>query len=95
MIYFEIASLAACQCDAEKGVLQNYSWERIKSGYFAVRRNYGDSNLKANRFASMAYKEDDKGAAQQGFAVIGEKWSSDVWMNRETFDTVKAWAGSQ
>jgi hypothetical protein len=92
MLYFEIASLVACQCDSTKTALQNFSWARIKNGYFALEQLYGFSNRKRNRFASMAYKEDDKLAASPALRQIGEDWDADVWVKREKFDAAKAWA---
>ena len=92
MLYFEIASLVACQCDAEKTALQDFSWARIKSGYLALGQLYGVSSLKRNRFASMAYKEDDKPAARLALEQIGEDWDESVWTKREKFDAAKAWA---
>jgi hypothetical protein len=92
MLYFEIASLVACQCDAEKTALQNFSWARIKSGYFALGQLYGVSERKRNRFASMAYKENDLPAARLALKQIGDKWDEGVWVKREKFDAAKAWA---
>ncbi len=92
VLYFEIASLVACQCDAEKTALQNFSWARIKSGYFSLGQLYGISSRKRNRFASMAYKEDDKPAGRLALEQIAEDWDEGVWVKREKFDAAKAWA---
>jgi hypothetical protein len=94
-LYFEIASLVACQCDSEKTSLQNMSWPRIKRGYAALEQLYGVSNLKRNRFASMAFKAEDKAAAHEAFAMMGDDWEKKVWMSSEKFETAKAWATSQ
>jgi hypothetical protein len=95
ILYFEITSLKACQCDAEKDVLQNMSWPRIKSGYAALEQLYGVSSLKRNRFASMAVKARDKQAARSEFAVIGTEWNKEVWSNDSEFENAKSWAMSQ
>ena len=53
--YFEVASEIACQYDLKESPAPKMSWEKIKQGYAAIDRLYGQSNLKANRFAYMAY----------------------------------------
>jgi hypothetical protein len=91
-LYFEIASLVACQCDSEKTALQNMSWPRIKQGYAALEKLYGVSNMKRNRFASMAFKVDDKPAAQAAFIEMGNDWEKKVWLSSEKFENAKTWA---
>jgi hypothetical protein len=95
ILYFEITSLKACQCDAEKDAMQNMSWPRIKLGYAAMEQMYGVSSLKRNRFASMAVKAGDKEAAKTEFAVIGTEWNKEVWKNNSEFENAKSWAMSQ
>jgi hypothetical protein len=95
IIYFEISSLLACQCQSTKSSLEGLSWPHIQRGYTALRRRYGVSNIKLNRFALMAYSSDDKPAAQQTFVAIGEDWDHTVWKNQQTFQDAKAWAASQ
>ena len=94
-LYFEIASLVACQCDSEKTALQNMSWPRIKQGYAALEQLYGVSSMKRNRFASMAFKVDDKPAAQAAFIEMGNDWEKKVWLSSEKFESAKAWARSE
>ena len=95
ILYFEITSLKACQCDAEKDAMQNMSWPRIKLGYAALGQMYGVSSLKRNRFASMAIKAGDKEAARTEFAVIGTEWDKEVWKNNSEFENAKSWALSE
>jgi hypothetical protein len=95
IIYFEIAGVVACQCQSQKTPLEDLSWPRIQLGYIALRQRYGISSLKLNRYALMAYSSDDKVAANQAFAEIGEDWDHDVWKNQKTFEDAKAWAASQ
>jgi hypothetical protein len=95
IIYFEIASLVACQYESTKTSLEGMSWPRVSRGYAALNQRYGVSNLKLNRFAVMAYFSDDKPAAQQALAAIGEDWDHTVWKNQQTFQDAKAWAASQ
>lgn len=94
-LYFEIASLVACQCDSEKTALQNMSWPKIKRGYAALEQLYGVSNLKSNRFASMAFKAEDKLAAREAFVQMGNDWEKKVWMSSEKFENARAWATSE
>jgi hypothetical protein len=95
ILYFEITSLKACQCDAPKDVLQNMSWPRIKSGYAALEQMYGASSMKRNRFASMAVKAGDKEAAREAIVAIGTEWDKDVWLSSEKFESAKNWAMSE
>ncbi len=95
ILYFEITSLEACQCDAEKDVLQNMSWQRIKRGYSALELMYGVSSLKRNRFASMAVKANDKDAAHNAFSAIGTEWNKEVWNNEAQFEGARNWAMSE
>ena len=95
ILYFEITSLKACQCDAEKDAMQNMSWPRIKRGYAELEQTYGVSSLKRNRFASMAVKARDKEAARTEFAIIGSEWDKDVWRNDAEFESAKTWALSE
>ena len=94
-LYFEIASLVACQCDSEKTALQNMSWVKIKRGYSALEQLYGVSNLKRNRFASMAFKAGDKPAAREALAQVGNEWEKKVWISSGKFESAKAWATSE
>jgi len=95
MIYFEIATLVGCQCQTERVSLGGMSWPRVQAGYLVLWQKYGTSNVKANRFALLAYSSDDKRAARQAFSSIGENWDNTVWKNKDTFDSVKAWAASE
>lgn len=57
-----------------------------------LKRLYGSSNLKANRYALFAFMAKDKMAAQEGFAVINAP-ESDIW-DQNTFDGIRNWASS-
>jgi hypothetical protein len=95
ILYFEITSLKACQCDAQQDVLQNMSWLRIKRGYAALEQMYGVSSLKRNRFTSMAVKAGDKVAARNEFIEMGADWDKDIWRSSEKFENAKSWAMSE
>jgi hypothetical protein len=95
MLYFEIASLVSCQCDAEKNALQNMSWPRIKQGYAALAQQYGVSTLKRNRFASMAVNAGDKQAAREAIGEMGAEWLREVWISSAKFESAKNWAMSE
>jgi hypothetical protein len=91
ILYFEITSLKACQCDAKQTAMQHMSWPRIKRGYAALEQLYGVSSLKRNRFASMAVKAGDKEAAREAIVAIGTEWDKDVWLSSEKFENAKSW----
>jgi Domain of unknown function (DUF4034) len=95
MVYFEIASLRACQCDSERDSLEGVSWPKIKQGYAEMTRLYGTSNLKANRFAYVSFVADDHASAQSAFSTIGTEWDRTVWRSAANFDSVRSWAMSQ
>lgn len=92
IIYYEIASLLACQCDGSSDALRGMSWPKIKSGYAELKRLYGISNVKANRFAYMSVLASDKTSAQDAFATVGPDWNADVWYSGDKFESAKAWA---
>jgi hypothetical protein len=93
IFYFEIASEIACQYDLYDSPVPKMSWEKIKAGYAAIDQLYGQSNVKANRFAFMAYLLGDKPAAQEVFAFIGDNRDPAVW-DKGQFAFVKAWASA-
>jgi len=92
ILYFEIASLLACQCDPQRDTLAGLSWPRIKQGYTNLKNLYGTTNLKANRFAYMSYAAGDKSAARDAFQFIGDAAHHDVWHSQEDFNEVRSWA---
>src|SRR5262249_41211760 len=55
IVYFELGSMLACQCDNARDSLDQMSWLRIRQGYQSLVSVYGSSKLKANRFAYMSY----------------------------------------
>jgi hypothetical protein len=94
-VYFEIASLVTCQCDSDASNIENFSWPKIKQGFAALGELYGYSNLKLNRFAHMAFEANDKQAAQQAFAMIGNDWDHGVWRSSRKFEDARNWAAGQ
>ena len=95
ILYFEIASLVACQCDKARDSLEGMSWPRVKRGYQDLERLYGTSKLKANRFAYMSYVAEDKDAAQEPFSRLGDDWEETVWHSAADYQVAKKWAFSQ
>lgn len=93
-VYYELATLVACQCDQARDSLHNMSWPRIKNGFHEMRRLYGVSNLKWNRYGYMAYLSGDKEAAQEAFAQIGSDWQREIWYSAGTFEYAKNWAST-
>ncbi len=94
-IYFEVASLIACQCDSDDSHMENLSWPKIEEGYVALGQLYGYSTLKMNRFAHMAVAAHDKTAAQQAFATLGNDWDRTVWKSSLDFVNARNWAEGQ
>ncbi len=94
IIYFEIASMLACQCDKEMDSLARMSWPRVKKGYSDLQRLYGTSTLKMNRFAYMSVLSGDKIPARDTFTTLGDSWSESVWPSAEHFETAKRWAST-
>jgi hypothetical protein len=92
IIYYEIAGLMACQCDKDRDSLDGISWPKVKVGYAALVRRNGTSSLKVNRFAYMTFVANDKPAAHDPFAEIGDSWNHQVWRNQLNFETARAWA---
>jgi hypothetical protein len=95
LIYFEIASISICSCESDKPSMANWSWPRIRSGYAALTRLYGTNDVKANRYALMAYAADDKASAREAFAAVGDDSSEGIWRSRQSFEDTKLWAKSQ
>ncbi|HEY2548742.1 MAG TPA: DUF4034 domain-containing protein [Candidatus Acidoferrum sp.] len=95
ILYFELSSLVACQCEATKDAIRNLSWPRIKQGYAALGQMYGISSIKRNRFASMAVKAGDKTAARAEFVEMGATWDKDIWISADKYERAKAWAMSE
>jgi hypothetical protein len=71
------------------------SWSKNKQGYATLNRLYGLSNLKRNRFAFMAFVEQDQPAAQQALQEIGQHWDRVVWGSSAKFEEVRAWAAGR
>jgi hypothetical protein len=95
VIYFEIASISICSCESDKPSMANWSWPRIRSGYAALNQSYGTNDVKANRYALMAYAADDKASAREAFATVGTDRSSGIWRSEQSFEDTKVWARSQ
>jgi hypothetical protein len=94
IIYFEIASLLACQCDKDRDSLDGMSWPKAKQGYADLTRLYGTSNLKMNRFAYMSFVADDRISAQSAFSTLGTDWNHLVWRSAANFESARSWATS-
>jgi hypothetical protein len=94
IVYFEIASLLACQCDKNCNSMEGFSWPKVKQGYAEVVRLYGASHLKANLFGYMSFLAGDKSSAQSAFVTIGTDWNHVVWQSVANFDSARAWATS-
>jgi hypothetical protein len=94
IFYFEIVSTLTCYCTTGMDALRLTSWPRTKEGYADMKRLYGTSNLKANRFAFLAMVANDKSAAHEAFTSITEPLL-DIWTSEEVFNNARAWADAQ
>lgn len=94
ILYFELASLLACQCDNGRNTLDGMSWPRIKAGYAELEHLYGTTKLKSNRFAYMSYLAKDKASAQAPFTQLGDDWEGTVWQTVGNYQIAKKWAFS-
>lgn len=94
ILYFEIVGTLTCYCRVGMDALSKTSWPRTKQGYANMQRLYGTSNLKANRFAFLAFVAHDQSAAREAFASVTEP-ELDIWNSKEVFDSIRAWAVGQ
>jgi len=92
IIYYEIASLLACQCDKDRDSLAGMSWPRVKQGYEKLTDLYGTSNLKLNRFAYMSFVANDQASARSVFPAIHDDWNHLVWHSAQNFEAAREWA---
>lgn len=92
IVYYELASILACECGGES--LQGMSWPRIRTGFNDQKRLYGTSNVKLNRFAYMSFLAFDKPSAQMAFALIGSSWDQDIWTSADKFELARVWASA-
>jgi tetratricopeptide (TPR) repeat protein len=83
--YFEITSLLACYCGDYQAQLAPIDWPRAKEGYANIKRLYGMSNLKANRYSVMAVALADKPAARDAFESA-TTFEPGVWSSSESFE---------
>ena len=91
-LYFEIASLLTCQCDASPAHMKKLSWPKIQEGYEALAQLYGVSTLKRNRFAYMAYLAADRAVTQKILLEVGNSWDKQTWGSKDHFESVREWA---
>jgi Domain of unknown function (DUF4034) len=91
IFYFEIVGTLTCYCKKGMEALSQTSWPRTKQGYANMQRLYGTSNLKANRFAFLAFVAQDQSAAREAFASITAP-ELDIWNSEDVFYGVRAWA---
>jgi len=74
--------------------MEGYSWTKVERGYEQMKKLYGVSPIKMNRFAYMAYTVHDKSVAKQVFADLGDKMNSDIWSSSAAFQTARDWAAT-
>jgi hypothetical protein len=67
----------------------NILWERVKDGYYVLRKKYGVNNYRKNQLAALAFFAEDYPTAKVALDEIGEKWDEDVWLKKDRFDSAK------
>jgi hypothetical protein len=93
ILYFQILSSLACYCRREAEELPHADWQKLQLGFANLQKNYGLSDLNANRLAEMAYVFGDKATARDAFSRITKRETS-VWLTEESFQCAKNWATS-
>jgi hypothetical protein len=91
-MYFEIATVLYCVC-ADDRVQPTLDWDRIKTGFAEMDRQYGATTVKLNRFAALAYLYRDREATRRSMLRVGDQWDSGVWRTIDVFDKARLLAG--
>lgn len=92
--YYEIAATLNAAPDYNLWPMAKLSWPRVLQGYTAMEKRYGTSIFKANQMALLAVRAQDIGTAKRMFAVVGDKWASEIWGTRDLFASWRAWAAA-
>jgi hypothetical protein len=92
IVYYQIATVKACQCDKEMDSLEGMDWARVKAGYENLKNTYGITTLDANQFAYMSFVAGDREASREAFDLAGDEVYFSVWRNKDNFKNAKAWA---
>src|SRR5262249_52861185 len=83
ILYFQVATEISCACSSTD--FSYMSFPRVKKGYEAVGRKYGQSMAEVNAYALMAIDANEIELADALFKQIGDHWSKDVWTDEEYF----------
>jgi hypothetical protein len=92
ILYYEIATEVACQCEDFADWTDGLSWPKLKQGFEDFDKTYGATNLSQNRIAYMAFAEGDKARARQAFQIVGFDWDNRVWKSSKSFENARFWA---
>jgi len=91
----KIASYAGCgKCSGKDHELDAFSWLRLKSGYAAMQHMYGNSTLKLNRFAVMAFRFHDEAVGKPILQRIGSQWDQRAWSSGKGIRSRRRWAAA-
>jgi len=89
ILYFQIAVDQICHCGDDEVALKSLSWPRIQKGFAAQQRRSGPSLYNMNQLAFMAVTFNDPATSNKMFALLGDRWSEDVWHLRSYYDENK------
>ena len=92
ILYYEIATVIACQCEDFPDWMDGLSWPKLKQGFEDFDKTYGATNLSHNRIAYMAFSAGDKARAREAFQIVGSAWDYRVWKSAQTFESARLWA---
>lgn len=102
ILYFQIAASLLTTWHRSRAVsfddgfpVQELNWSRIQRGCHALSIRFGNSERTLNQMAVMAWKYKDVEMAHRVFAIIGDKFSVEVWGDKKRFDQAFKWSGAQ
>lgn len=89
LLYFQVMSSDACYCREAMKDLASIDYLKFKQGYHSVAREFGVSNLNANRFVFVASMFKDQESAHEAFAEI-RKMEPEAWYAQGIYDSARA-----
>lgn len=91
ILYYEIATVVACQCEDFPDWMDGLYWPKLKQSFEDFDKTYGATKLSQNRIAYMAYTAGDKARAREAFQIVSAR-DYRVWKSEQSFQTARLWA---